>query len=74
MEEKEEAFMRRLDAAALAEQTRLDKKREEQECQLPLVGTYPDVPVRPILYVLWNEASPRYHCSTTCPPAKLDTR
>lgn len=26
MEEKEEAFMRRLDAAALAEQTRLDKK------------------------------------------------
>ena len=29
MEEKEEAFMRRLDAAALAEQTRLDKKREK---------------------------------------------
>ena len=29
MEEKEEAFMRRLDAAALAEQARLDKKREK---------------------------------------------
>ena len=37
MEEKEEAFMRRL---------------EEQECQLPVVGTDADVPVRPILYVL----------------------
>lgn len=52
MEEKEEAFMRRLDAAALAEQARLDKEREEQECQLPVVGTDTDVPVRPILYVL----------------------
>lgn len=29
MEEKEEAFMRRLDAAARAEQARLDKKREK---------------------------------------------
>ena len=29
MEEKEEAFMKRLDAAALAEQARLDKKREK---------------------------------------------
>lgn len=29
MEEKEEAFMRRLDAAALAEQARLDKEREK---------------------------------------------
>ena len=29
MEEKEEAFMRSLDAAALAEQARLDKKREK---------------------------------------------
>ena len=29
MEEKEEAFMRRLDAAALTEQARLDKKREK---------------------------------------------
>lgn len=29
MEEKEEAFMRRLDAAALVEQARLDKEREK---------------------------------------------
>lgn len=29
MEEKEEAFMKRLDAAALAEQARLDKEREK---------------------------------------------
>ena len=48
MEEKEETFMRRLDAAARAEQERLDKEREKnRNVSYRWWGTDTDVPVRP---------------------------
>ena len=73
MEEKEEAFMRRLDAAALAEQARLDKEREKnRNVSYRWWELIPMFLFAPFLYVLWNEASSRYDSSAACPPAKLD--
>lgn len=73
MEEKEEAFMKRLDAAALAEQARLDKEREKnRNVSYRWWELIPMLLLAPVLYEQWIEVSFRYHCSTACPPAKLD--
>lgn len=75
MEEKEETFMRRLDAAARAEQERLDKEREKnRNVSYRWWELIPMFLFAPILHVRRNEVFCRLYHFAACPPAKPDSR